>query len=165
MHNGFSAYKVLNISNVRNSDKNTIAFLKAILPRLVSHEYNVIFLGETHRDAVDVEVTKHLLLNLPVIKENATRVILERSLNYVVGNPADYREEKFNNDRRAKRSVKIADMILDAFNNNGKKLVYVACGSEHGKEVYKSLNKRVRGNFGFIFKPSRNDILENHSLS
>ncbi|RBO82195.1 hypothetical protein [Marinomonas aquiplantarum] len=151
-------YNKLDTKSVRNDVTKSVTYLKNKLPSLVSHPLNVIFLGEEHRNQVDVGVAQQILSHPPVLHEGETRVIFERGLEYPIANGMDEREDRMDPGLTHKaRSKLIAGMIQDAFDEHDKNLVYVACGMNHAVEIFDALNKTMLTNFGFIVKPSSTD--------
>ncbi|HQR97487.1 MULTISPECIES: hypothetical protein [unclassified Polaromonas] len=149
----------VDFSSVKKSAANTVTFLGKKLPKIPMRRFGVIFLGERHNDPLDQAVTSAVLLNPPVMKAGLTRVIFERGLDNVaayIPSPAfaDTRVEPMHVLSAKARSSYIADMILDAFTNHGRDLVYVVCGSAHAMEIFHSLDKRFGHAFTYIYKMS-----------
>lgn len=149
------SYKALNIASVRQDSKKTIEFLKNYLNTTTTfHKLIVIFLGESHSNQTDIDVTKEILIHPPLIDEYPSMLYLERGLQYV-HNFRSYRQEAIEEGmNRQARSKMMADKIQDYFTNNDVTLIYVACGDAHGLEIFNAMNKRMRESFTFIHKPS-----------
>ena len=122
-----------------------------------------MFLGETHRNAVDQEVTREMLSRPPLVNSDASknRVIYERLLDQLYpASPNDFGSTRTEpNDARTPtaRSKVIADMILDAFDEHDIKVVYLPCGSAHAEEIFNGLDKRSQVKFTYIVKMSSTD--------
>ncbi|MEM1183259.1 MAG: hypothetical protein AAGM22_33255 [Acidobacteriota bacterium] len=157
---GYGKLVTLNLNPVKNSAAKTINFLESKLAQQSLHDLAVIFLGETHRNEIDQKVTAAMLAEPPVTRPNATWVLFERGLDQVNSyipsatavthtrvekSPADWNGHK--------RSLKIADMVKDIFDDSdGPVVVYIPCGSAHGSEIFAALDKKMTQNFSFMFK-------------
>jgi hypothetical protein len=153
-------YVKIDITSVRGNAKNTVEFLMHKLWGMTSlHMFVVVFLGEQHKNAVDESVTHAILKTPPIVINGCTRLIFERQLNnvYFPGTSFDrVRTERDSDLRRSPRSILIAGMIIDAF-NDGDRMVYVVCGSAHAQEIFDSLNDRFKNGFTYISKLSSDD--------
>ncbi|WP_430735464.1 hypothetical protein [Halodesulfovibrio aestuarii] len=158
-------YSQLDMASVKSSAEKSITYLNKVLPDMLQKQkkpYVVIFLGESHMDHVDQEVTRAMLLDPPVLAPNQTRVIYERQLDTVY----PVISADFNSQRteprdlalsRKERSKILADMIQDAFENYDMTMVYMPCGSAHAQEIFDSMDKRFANLFLFIVKMSSTD--------
>lgn len=155
-------YVSLNMASVKTDSAKSIAFLKNTLSNRSSNQpHVVVFLGETHGNAVDQAVTNEMLAHPPIFATGASRVIFERALDNTYGahvNPGfTIRTEAINeNLGRVARSGLIADMIQKAFADDIN-VVYVPCGSAHASEIYDAMNKRCPVRFTYIAKMSSTD--------
>ncbi len=154
-------YVLVDIASVKSSAQKTITYLEKKLPQIPTRRLTVVFLGETHNNAVDQAVTQAMLAGPPLVKPGMTRVIFERQLNNVYAPGVAFhsiRTEPIDLSlNRQARSKVIADMVLDAFDNHGMELVYVVCGSAHAVEIFDGLNKRCVEAFTYISKLSSTD--------
>lgn len=161
----YGSYSKLDMESVKSDAGKTIAYLNKVIPSIVEKQrkpYVVVFLGETHRNPVDNNVTSEILLAPPVVVPNTTRLIFERTLDqtYPLHTPAfnSVRVEPVDHGLSPiERSKKMADMIQDAFDNHGMTMVYIPCGSAHAEDIYNSMNKRFGHRFLFIVKMSSTD--------
>jgi hypothetical protein len=143
-----------------NADKATKYLKDKLSKRTSNHSLVVVFLGETHGNAVDRAVTQAMLTSPPIVHPGHSRVLFERQLGagYVCGASFESeREERIDLSlSRKARSKLIADMVLDLF-ENGDTLIYIPCGSAHSREIYDALNKRAQNPFTYICKMSSTD--------
>jgi hypothetical protein len=154
-------YVPLDLSSVKDSAKKTIDYLNKKLPQVPARPRLLIFLGETHRFAIDQDVTQAMLSAPPVAAAGATWVIFERGLDdvYVPGHAfSAVRTEPTDHglDRRARSKV-LAKMAHDAFVDGGAHVVYMPCGSAHSQQVFDDLDKLMPEPFTYISKPSNDD--------
>ncbi|WP_028974948.1 hypothetical protein [Spirochaeta cellobiosiphila] len=158
MPNDNGSLIILDTKSVRTNASKTLTFLNNTIPKLLSHTVNIVFLGEEHDNEIDKNVATGVLTNPPSIIPGATRAILERGLAYPINGGMTVRQEAMDQGlNRQARSKKLADMIIDAITNHGITLIYIACGSNHGQEIYDSLQKRLTVNWGYIIKPASTD--------
>ena len=148
---GLGTFVQLDISSVKTKAEKTATFLKNKLSNKTSMQpLVVVFLGEQHKNATDMATTQAVLTNPPLTIAGSTRVVFERLLNnnYVPAAVFNVRTEPVNTQLSKKaRSVLIADMVQDAFDNHGMQIVYVVCGSEHAQEIFHNLDKRMANPF------------------
>ena len=164
-------YKILDLWSVKGSASKTVTLLKNLIPQNIKQDHAVVFLGENHGSDVDAEVTKAIVANPPKYSANANenRVMFERGLREKTehqttapryqGSPTSdvfgaEKLEKSEGGQRAARSLNMAQWILTAFEDEGIKYYYVACGSEHAQEVFDGLdskNSKLAKPFDFDF--------------
>jgi len=158
MLNSNENYKILDISDCKDSAKGTIEYLNHILPELVSSGLNVIVLGESHGNSIDNDVTKSILIDPPVIHTDVTRVVLERKLDSVYASISNKMTSRIevsdpNTDGRRARSAIMAKKINQAFGED-QELIYLVCGYEHAAEVYEDIEPTFKKKLKFFVKPS-----------
>ena len=154
----------LNLRNVRGNADKTMTYLKGQIPAEAQKRgdkgFTVVFLGETHGNAIDQAVAKAVLTN-PPLTTDATKMcaILERQLEDVYETSLSHffdmqglKKEGIDLAAgRLARSIKIAQAIMDLAECGDKTLFYVVFGSAHGKEIFDALQKSTL-NFTFLLK-------------
>ncbi|MGE8145560.1 hypothetical protein ACQKP7_10200 [Pseudomonas frederiksbergensis] len=154
----------LNLANVKSKKDKALTYIRSQLLKIERNLRSriVIFLGESHDNALDISINTSLLATPPLLRDGTTRVIYERLLDkkYEVetSDKVDFKNEKIDLEATPlKRSERMAAMIQDAFTEHGKTLVYVVCGSRHGPEIFAALDKIATEDFSYIIKPSVTD--------
>jgi hypothetical protein len=166
---GKGKYTVIDTASVKTKSDKTVAAMKGVLQKAANsmHPCTVVWLGETHRNAVDQGVTRAIFADPPVVREHNTWAFFERGLEdtYVPG-PAFGRAgggllantavEIQAAVGAVARSKNIADGIQAIFDEHQagsqKVIVYVPCGDAHAEEVFKAMDKRMTKDFNFYHK-------------
>ncbi len=165
-------------ASVKGSADKIIPYLSNQIANSCKCSLKVVFLGETHDDQIDMAVTKYILRHPPVIDPLNSRIIWEHGLpgRYapwpfpgdisndfnvpglvgVFAHP-DQDEDPFHGPFK-QRSKSLADRIYSAFVNDGKRVVYMPCGSNHTADVFDYLNRHEDIEFDFAWKPAASEM-------
>jgi len=154
-------YVKIEMDNVKGNANKSVAFLNTYLPKHATEagsQFTVVFLGETHGNQIDMEVTRKLLATPPLPVNEGTFVYFEREMGDIYPVHNDFGRRTVNEglilERRYPRSVRMAERIKNMIDFQDLTLVYIVCGSAHATEIYDTLVKKCTGRFLFLAKMS-----------